>query len=227
MKKISIATAVLLLSMTVLAQTIDRSQKPKAGPAPVIKIADPAQFVLPNGMTVLVVENHKLPKINASLITNRGQIIEGDKAGVMGLMGEMLNEGTKNLSKEQFDEKVDMMGATVSLNSGGGYVSALNRYFESSLMLMADALRNPAFKTENFEKLQSQAITGLKSSEKNAKAISARVVNALAFGKNTASGEFQTIASTQGLTIDDIKAAYEQYLSPANSILTFVGDITA
>lgn len=226
MKKISIAAAVLLLSMTAFAQTIDRSQKPKAGPAPVIKIADPAKFVLPNGMTVLVVENHKLPKINASLITNRGQIIEGDKAGVVSLMGEMLNEGTQNLTKEQFDEKVDMMGATVSLNSGGGYVSALNRYFEASLLLMADALRNPAFKTENFEKLQSQAITSLKSSEKNAKAISARVVNALAFGKHTASGEFQTIETTEGLTLDDIKAAYKQYLSPASSILTFVGDIT-
>ncbi|MCH5599613.1 M16 family metallopeptidase [Niabella ginsengisoli] len=226
MKKIFIASTALFLSLAAFAQTIDRSKKPKEGPAPVIKIADPAKFVLPNGMTVLVVENHKLPKITASLITNRGQIVEGDKAGVIGIMGDMLNEGTKNLTKEQFDEKVDMMGALVSLNSGGGYVSALNRYFEPSLMLMADALRNPAFKEENFDKLKSQAITNLKSTEKSAKAISSRVVNAVSFGKNTASGEFQTIESTEGLTIADVKDAYQKYLSPANAILTFVGDIT-
>ena len=226
MKKIYIASAAMLLTLSVFAQTVDRSQKPKAGPAPVIKIADPAKFILPNGMTVLVVENHKLPKVSASLSTNRGLIFEGDKAGVISIMGNMLNEGTRSLTKEQFDEKVEMMGATVSLNSGGGYVSALNRYFEPSLMLMADALRNPAFGQENFEKIKSQDITGLKSQERNAKAISARMVRALSYGKNTASGEFRTIQATEALTLDDVKSAYQKYLSPASSILTFVGDIT-
>ncbi len=226
MKRLYIAAVAVFFTIAAGAQTIDRSQKPKAGPAPVIKIADPAKFILPNGMTVLVVENHKLPKISASLGTNRGLILEGDKAGVLSLMGNMLNEGTQSLSKEQFDEKVEMMGATVSLNSGGGYVSALNRYFEQSLLLMADALKNPAFKQENFEKLKSQDITGLKTQEKNAKAISSRVVRALSYGKNTAAGEFRTIEKTEAITLDDVKAAYQQYLSPANSILTFVGDIT-
>ena len=226
MKRVFIASAALFFCTAVFAQTIDRSKKPKEGPAPVIKIADPAKFVLPNGMTVLVVENHKLPKITASLSTNRGDIVEGDKAGVVGLMGDMLNEGTKSLSKEAFDEKVEIMGASVSLNSGGGYVSALNRYFEPSLMLMADALRNPAFEKENFDKLKSQAVTNLKSQEKNAKSISARVVNAISYGKNTARGEFQTIQTTEAVTLDDVKAAYQKYLSPASSILTFVGDIT-
>src|SRR5690606_4271233 len=193
MNRIFFAFAALLMASAVIAQPIDRTKKPEAGPAPVIKIADPAKFVLPNGMIVLVVENHKLPKISASLSTNRGDIVEGDKAGVVSLMGEMLNEGTKTLPKEVFDEKVEMMGASVSLSSGGGYVSALNRYFEPSLMLMADALLNPAFEKDNFEKLRSQAITGLKSQERNAKSISARVVNALAYGKTTARGEFQTI----------------------------------
>ena len=227
MKKIFLASAALALSVSVFAQVkIDRSKKPEAGPAPVIKIADPAKFVLPNGMTVLVVENHKLPKVTASLSSNRGNILEGDKAGVISLMGDMLNEGTKSLTKEQFDEKVEIMGASVSLNSGGGFVSALSRFFEPSLMLMADALRNPAFKQENFDKLKSQSITGLKSSEKSAKAISARVGNAISYGKNTAMGEFQTIESTEALTLNDVKEAYQKYLSPANSILTFVGDIT-
>lgn len=226
MKRVFIASTALIFCTAVFAQTIDRSKKPKEGPAPVIKIADPAKFVLPNGMTVLVVENHKLPKITASLSTNRGDILEGDKAGVIGFMGDMLNEGTKNLSKEAFDEKVEMMGASVSLNSGGGYVSALNRYFEPSLMLMADALRNPAFEKDNFDKLKSQAVTNLKSQEKNAKSISSRVVNAIAYGKNTPRGEFQTIQTTEAVTIDDVKNAYQKYLSPASSILTFVGDIT-
>ncbi len=226
MKKIFIAITALYLSVAALAQSIDRSKQPQPGPAPVIKIADPAKFVLPNGMTVLVVENHKLPKVSASLISHRGPILEGEKVGALSLMGQMLNEGTRSLSKEQFDEKVDMMGASVSLSSGGGGVSALTRYFEPSLMLLADALRNPAFGQESFDKLKSQTITGLKSAEKSAKAISSRVVNAIAYGKNSANGEFETVQTTEALTLHDIKTAYQKYLSPANAILTFVGDIT-
>lgn len=227
MKKIFLASAAILISVAAFAQPIDRSKKPKAGPAPVIRIADPTTYILPNGLTVLVVENHKLPKVTASLSTNRGQIVEGDKAGVISLMGSMLNEGTKTLTKEQFDEKVELMGAEVSLNSGGGNVSSLTRYFEPSLMLMADALRNPSFPQESFDKLKSQTITGIKAQEKSATAISGQVVKALAYGKNTASGEFQTIKSTEAITLQDVKSAYSKYLSPASSILIFVGDITA
>ncbi len=40
---------------------IDRSQQPQPGPAPKIQLDDPQEFVLKNGLRVLVVENHKLP----------------------------------------------------------------------------------------------------------------------------------------------------------------------
>ncbi len=55
-----------LLSITVNAQ-IDRSKQPKPGPAPKISLEVPAEFQLKNGLTVLVVENHKLPRVSYSL----------------------------------------------------------------------------------------------------------------------------------------------------------------
>lgn len=219
--------AVLLMSVSAFAQIkIDRTRQPKPGPAPVIKFADPVKFVLPNGMIVLVVENHKFPKVSASLSFDRGIVHEGQKAGAMSLMGSMLNEGTTSKSKERFDEEVEKMGTSFGLSAGGGSVSSLTRFIDPSLMLLADALRNPAFNSESFDKLKTQTITGLKSQEKNAKAISGRIVNALSYGKNTAQGEFETIQSIEGLTLDEIKKSYRDNLSPANSILTFVGDIT-
>lgn len=227
MKKIIFASLAFLYCSIAFSQAqIDRTKQPTAGSAPKIKFSDPEQFTLPNGLTVLVVENHKLPKVSASLVTNIGPIKEGKKVGSLSLMGSMLNEGTKNLSKAQFDEKVDLMGAQVSLNSGGGQASALTRYFESSVLLMADALLHPAMTLESFDKLKTNRIAGLKASEKDAKTISSRVVNALAYGKETAKGEFETIADIEALTLDDINDAYKNYLSPANGILTFVGDIT-
>ena len=205
---------------------IDRSKAPKPGPAPVITIKDPVIFTLANGMTVLVVENHKLPKINASLSIDRGPIVEGNKAGVMELMGQMLNEGTTKTPKDKFDQTIDQMGANVGLTSNGGFVSALNRYFEPSFLLMAEALQGPSFPQESFEKIKSQKLTGLKSSEKSASAISARVVSALSYGKTSAQGEFETEETIKALTIDDIKAAYKDNITPSRSYLTFVGDIT-
>ncbi|QDW26699.1 insulinase family protein [Pedobacter sp. KBS0701] len=225
MKKLFIIAAISLLAQGISAQTIDRSHKPKPGPAPVITVGDPVIYKLANGITVLIVENHKLPKVSASYSIDAGPINEGAKAGVVGLMGSMLNEGTTSKTKAQFDEAVDQLGADVSTGASGGSVSALTRYFPEAFNLMAESIRKPAFPAESFEKLKSQTITGLKSNEKSAKAISARVVNALAYGKSHPYGEFETEASLKGITLDDVKIAYKKYITPSRGYLTFVGDI--
>lgn len=226
MKKIFILAFATLFVQSAIAQKLDRSQKPKPGPAPVISFADPVIYKLPNGITILVVENHKLPKVSASYTVDRGPVTEGEKSGVNGLMGGMLNEGTTTKTKAQFDEAVDGLGADVSLYSSGGRTSALTRYFDQAFMLMADGLRNPAFPEPSFEKLKSQAITGLKSSERSAKAISARVVNAISFGVNHPSGEFESEKTINSITLNDVKNVYKKFITPSRGYLTFVGDIT-
>ena len=226
MKKILLlAFTTALFAQTVMAQKLDRSQKPKPGPAPVLTFADPVIYKLPNGITVLVVENHKLPKITASYSVDAGPITEGTKAGVIDLLGGMLNEGTTTKTKVQFDEAVDQLGANVSLYGTGGSTSALTRYFDQAFLLMADAMRNPAFPVASFEKLKSQTITGLKSNEKSAKAISGRVVGALSYGLNHPLGEFTSEQSVNSITLADVKASYKKYVTPSRGYLTFVGDI--
>ncbi|MGY3054982.1 zinc protease [Pedobacter sp. UYEF25] len=225
MKKIVMIVVAALGAQTLSAQIIDRTHPPAAGPAPTITIGDPTVYKLPNGITVLVVENHKLPKITATYSIDAGPIKEADKAGINGLMGGMLNEGTISKTKVQFDEAVDKVGAEVSLNSGGGFASALTRYFPTAFMLMADGLRNPIFSEESFKKLKSQTLTGLKSSERSASAISARVVNALSYGKDNPYGEFETEKSINNISLADVKAEYKKYVTPSRGYLTFVGDI--
>ena len=227
MKKILIlAMAFISFQQTFAQVKIDRTKRPSAGPAPVITLKDPVIFNMPNGMTVLVVENHKIPKVRAILNIDMGPVKEGNKAGVMSLMGQMLEEGTTNMPKNKFDESVDIIGAEVNLNSAGGSAVALTRYFENAFMLMADALKNPSFPEASFKKLQSQTITGLKTSEKSARAIADRVNTALSYGKTTAQGEFTTEESVKNITLDDIKEAYRNYITPSRSYLTFVGDIS-
>ena len=227
MKHIIIAATGLLFTTVTMAQSaVDRSVRPKPGPAPAIAIKDPVIYKLANGITVLVVENHKLPKVTATYSIDAGPVTEGSKAGTLDLMGEMLSEGTTKMSKAEFDEAVDQMGADVSLGSSGGSVGALTRYFEKAFTLMTEALKSPAFKQESFDKIKSQTLTGLKSNEKSAKAISANVVGALSFGLDHPAGEFTTEASVNSITLDDVKKAYAKYVTPSRGYLTFVGDIT-
>jgi zinc protease len=226
MKKILIAAIGFLFCTGAMAQAkIDRSKRPKPGPAPVIAIADPTMYRLADGITVLVVENHKLPKVSALYSIDAGPVTEGGKAGVMSIMGQMLGEGTGTMTKAVFDEAVDQIGAEVSLFSSGGSASALTRYFDKAFNLMAEALRNPAFPQESFDKIKSQALTALKSQEKSAKAISGNVVNALSYGLNHPFGEFETEATINAITLEDVKKAYAKYLTPSRGYLTFVGDI--
>jgi zinc protease len=225
-KYIIVAISILCLQNCFAQKKVDRSKKPVAGPAPTITFKDPVTFVMPNGMTVMVVENHKIPKVNASFSIDAGPITEGSKAGCLDMMGGMLGEGTTNMPKDKFDEAVDAIGANVNLSSNGGSASALTRYFEKAFLLMADGLKNPSFPQESFEKLKTQTITGLKSSERSVPAIAGRVSQALSYGKNTAQGEFTTEETVKSLTLNDVKNAYKKYITPSRSYLTFVGDIT-
>ncbi len=225
MKKIIITAFSFLVILNADAQKIDRSKQPEAGPAPVISVGTPVTYKLNNGITVLVVEDHHLPKVSATYFIDQGPVTEGAKAGAFDMMGNMLSEGTTSKPKAQFDEAVDQMGADVNLSGSRSGTSSLTRYFDKAFMLMAEALRHPAFPEESFEKIKSQTLTGLKANEKNSKAISARVVNALAFGTTHPNGEFQTEESVNALTLGDIKKVYQQYVTPSRGYLTFVGDI--
>lgn len=226
MKKVYILALVALITQSAIAQKLDRSKLPEPGPAPAVAFADPTIFKLPNGITVLVVENHKLPKVTANFTIDAGPRTEGAKAGVLDILGSMLAEGTTSKTKIQFDEAVDEMGSVVHVRSSGGSATALTRYFEPTFMLLADALRNPAFPQASFDKLKSQSLNGLRSNERDPSAISNRATSALLYGINHPMGEFATEETINSLTIEDVKNAYRENITPSRGYLTFVGDIT-
>lgn len=227
MKKLlfTIMGGVIAYSST-YAQTLDRSIWPKAGPAPTVHFAQPKIVNLPNGITLLIVEDHTVPEVRMSFSIDRGVIKEGDKAGVLSLMGEMLNEGTQKHSKAEFDEAVEQMGSSVNLSSGGGNFLALKKYTEATFQYFVEALKEPAFAQSSFDKVQKQALTALKSNEKSAAAVSSKAVNALNYGKNTALGEFETPETVGNITLADVKDYYKQYITPSRSYVVISGDIS-
>ena len=149
MKKFIYIAASLFLTITMQAQ--DRPQ-PKAGPAPTININQPQSFVLKNGLKVLVVENHKLPRVSFNLTLDNPPYAEGAKKGVSDILSSMIGNGTETVSKNAFNEEIDFLGANIGFYSSGAYASGLSRYSKRILELMADGALNPLFVQEEFEK---------------------------------------------------------------------------
>jgi predicted Zn-dependent peptidase len=224
-KQLTYIAAAFFFTGMVSAQKIDLNAMPKPGPTPAINIAKPKTFQLSNGLTVMVVENNKLPRVSASLSMDRPPYNEGAVTGVSGIMAEQFENGTTNISKDDFNKKVDYLGANLNFSSGGASANSLSKYFPEVLGLMADAIINPKFSAEEIQNSKERAIEGLKSEEKNASSIAERVSNALMYGKNTSRGEFETVESINKIQLADVQNIYKKYYAPDNAYLVIVGDV--
>ena len=224
MKKIILIITALIFTLNINAQ-LDRSVMPTGGPSPKIKLDKPKEFKLKNGIKVLVVENHKLPRVNYSLRFDRKPIVEGEKAGVISLLGSMLGNGTTSISKDEFNEEVDFLGASVNVGFGSGFAFTLTKNNERVLDLFSDAVINPLLTEEEFEKEKEKLIEGLKSQKKDIDAISGRVGDALSYGKNHAYGEFITEQTIDNVSFQDILDYHAKYFIPNNVYIVVIGDV--
>jgi len=222
--KLYVLIAVFFMSLGVNAQ-IDRSQQPKAGPAPKISLEKPEEFELKNGLKILVVENHKLPRVSFSIAFDRDPVLEGEKAGVTALLGAMLANGTTTISKDDFNEEIDFLGARLNFGFGGGSAGSITKYSNRMLELLADAAMNPLLTEEEFQKEKEKLIEGIKSDAKSVDAIAGRVGGALAYGTQHPYGEFITEESVEAVTLEDVKTYFETYFTPNNTYLVIIGDV--
>jgi len=223
-KHIYIIIALLFISVGVNAQ-IDRSKQPKPGPSPKISLENPKEFELKNGLKVLVVENHKLPRVAFSLNIDRPPVAEGNKAGVSSLLGSMLGNGTIHIAKDAFNEEVDFLGAQISFSSAGGSARTLSKYSERILELMADAAINPLLTEVEFQKEKAKQIDGLKSMDKSVTAMAGRLGPALSYGVKHPYGEFVTKETLANISLNDVKGFYKNHFNPNNAYLVIVGDV--
>jgi zinc protease len=222
MKKVIIVALGLFLTLNMQAQ--DRSQ-PKPGPSPKINIKKPETFTLPNGLKVMVVENHKLPRVSFNLTIDNAPFAEGNKKGVDELTGSLIGSGTKKISKDAFNEEVDYLGADINFATDGAYATSLSKHAARILELMADGALNPVFTQEEFDKEKAKLIDGLKAQEKSVPAVAGRVNNVLAFGKNHPYGEFLTEETINNVSLADVKKHYAEYFAPGKAYLVIIGDV--
>ena len=222
MKKSIIILSSLFISAIMQGQIIPQ---PKSGPAPTIKIGKPESFQLKNGLKVMIVENHKLPRVSFTLTLDNAPYSEGAKKGVADLTSSLIGNGTKKISKTAFNEEIDFMGASINFSSNGASGNSLSKYSGRVLQLLAEGALNPNFTQEEFDKEKAKIIEGLKANEKSVPAVASRINDFLTFGKDHPNGEYVTETTIKNVTLADVEANYNSYFVPENAYLIIVGDV--
>ena len=226
MKKHIIHTLIaVLIGLSATAQ-IDRTKIPSSGPTPEVNLREAKEFKLKNGLTILVATDTKFPVVSWSLNLNNPPAFEGDKAGVQSLTGALLGKETQQSTKDEFAEKVDFLGASVSVTPNGGFGYCLAKYQENVFSLFAEAAFQTKFTQEELDFEKEQLIEGIKSGENSAAAIAGNVRGAVFYGKNHAAGEIVTEETVNNVTLEDVKQFYNERFKPSNGYMLFTGDIT-
>lgn len=216
----------LLISITGFAQ-LNRSVAPFAKDAPKFEMAKPIEFTLSNGMQMIVVENHKTPRVSFQIFVDRGPIFEGKKAGITSAVGQMMMAGTKNRTKDQLNEEIDFIGARVNASSNGVSGTSLTKHTEKVLDLMQDVLLNPIFPEEELKLYKKQALSGISAAKASAQSIASNVSSVVMYGKDHPYGEPTTEETIAAITVDDVKTYYKHYLRPNIAYIIVIGDIKA
>lgn len=221
MKKIIVLSSLFL---TLIMQAQDRTQ-PIPGPAPKINIKKPETFSLPNGLKVLVVENHKLPRVSYSLTIDNTPYAEGNKKGVDDLTSSLIGNGSTKTAKDPFNEEIDFLGANINFYSSGASASGLSKHAKRIMELMAEGALMPNFTQDEFDKEKDKLIEGLKTQEKSVTAVASRVERVLAYGKSHPSGEYLSEETINNVSLADVNENYRTYFVPEHAYLVIVGDV--
>jgi predicted Zn-dependent peptidase len=224
-KRILAVVLFFLFILTSFAQ-VDRSKRPAPGPAPKIEPGAYETFTLDNGLQVFIVNNEKLPVVNFRLVLDRDPVYEGPNTGYITIAGDLLRTGTKNRTKDQIDEDIDFIGASLSTGPASISGSSLKKHSEKLLEIISDIVLNHEFKQEELDKLKKQYISGITANRDDPNEIANNVENALVYGKDHPYGEIMTEESVGTVTLEMCQKYIDTYFKPNIGYLALVGDIT-
>lgn len=224
MKKLIISIVLLATSVHVNGQ-IDRSKAPVPGSAPEINIPDPEVFELDNGMKVILSSNHKQPKVSFNLVMASDPRLEGEKAGLSEIAGDLILSGTEKRDKDQLDKEKDFIGATLAASSSSVYMSCLTKHMDKGLDLMIDVVKNANFPESEFDRIKKQYESALASASSDANTMAQNATSKVVFSDEHPRGEVMTPESLEKISRTDVIDFYQKQFSPAGSYLVIVGDI--
>ncbi|WP_109097496.1 pitrilysin family protein [Aquimarina sp. AU58] len=210
----------------------DRSVAPKEGESPKLNIPQSWSTSLSNGMKVYGLEQNELPLVNFSLIISGGHLLDSfDKVGVANLMTDIMMEGTVTKTPEQLEEEIELLGASIRMYTTREAIiirgNTLVRNLDKTIDLVSEILLEPRWDEEEFGRIKTKTINGIKRSAADPNTVARNVYNKLLYGEKHmfAYPTSGTVASVEAITIDDLKQFYTNNFSPSVSKFQIVGDL--
>jgi predicted Zn-dependent peptidase len=197
-----------------------------------VKLPRPRETKLANGLTVLVLEQHKLPTVAFTLWVKTGALADPkDLPGLAKATAEMLREGTTHRSSAQLAADVDGLGATLTASADFGAgtstvsASGLSESAERLLELMSDVILNPTFPSDEFAKYQKRQLAHLEEERSNPQFLGNERFHKVLYGDFAASIVSATPESIKAMIPAQLKEFHDRYYVPNNALLGVVGDV--
>jgi zinc protease len=223
------------------SKAVSRSKVERKGRAPVskevlhVKLPKPTEATLDNGLTVLILEDHRFPTVNVNLqITGAGPVLEpADRPGLAVITAQMLREGTKTRTSRQIAEEVDRLGATLGAASGFGSTassvnaSGLSDNFDQWFALMTDVLLNPSFPADELAKLKARTKTSLVQQRTQPSFLAEERFRQAIYGSHPAAVFSTNERALDALTPEMLAAWHRERFVPQNAVLGIAGDVNA
>jgi zinc protease len=199
-----------------------------------VKIPKPTEITLPNGLTVLVLENHRLPLVTARLsILGAGALNDpADMPGLANVTAAMLNQGTKTLSSQQIAKQTEELGATIGAQAPWASetatftASGLSDNAGQWIALASDILLNPSFPESELNKLKQRMKVQLQQQRSTASFLMQERFNRAVYGNHPAAITSPTLQALDKITPAMLAEWHATRYVPENAILGVVGDIT-
>ena len=190
------------------------------------RMAAAKRTVLPNGLTLITLEDHRLPIVTAAATVKGVALREpAEKSGVASLVGDMLEEGAAGRSGDEIALAIETVGGSLSFNRGGASLRVLAPDTELGVRLMLDCLSKPTFPQDALDRVREQQLAAIAEAESQPRSRAARLFMKQVYGDHpngrSANG---TAAIVAKLTAADCKAFHQLAFTPGETILVLVGD---
>jgi zinc protease len=207
-----------------------RSQAPPPLQPHPITIPAPREIVLPNGLTVVVVEDRRLPLVSYRLAFRVGGAFDPPELpGLTDLLAGLLPEGTESRTSREIAEEVARIGASLSAGANSDYTivaaSALAMFNDRILELMADVTLNPSFPENEVELARQNTKEGLRQQRAQPSFLASEMVSRVMFGDHPYSVVAPTPESIDRSTREEFVNFHKSKLVPNSAVFIIVGDV--
>jgi zinc protease len=199
-----------------------------------VKLPRPTVEKLPNGLTIILLEDHKLHTVAFNMWIRPGQLADPkDLPGVASFTAGMLREGTAKRSSAQLANEVDSLGASLDATSNFGSsvtnvtASGLINTAPQILDLMSDVVMNPTFSDDELAKFKQTEGADLEQRLSNPGFLAAQAFKKTVYGDTPMSIASPTKESIEKISSADLKKFHDAHYVPGNTILGVTGDFKA